>query len=539
MIKAQFIEKLKNNADIVEIISKYIEVKKAGRSFVALCPFHDDKNPSLHINEEKAYYHCFSCKASGDVITFIREYEKLSYVEAIEKLADFMNMEVEYSDNKTFKNPNKILLPTLDLFYKEQLLSNPSALNYLNSRKITQDLREKFGLGFAPASQLTLQVLKNEGFTLNEALELGAIKKGEQGYYASFSNRITFPIHNHYGTLIAFGGRTISNHPAKYINSSQNILFNKSKVLYNFHRAREEIYAKKEIIICEGYLDTIMLTKAGYKNTVAVLGTALTEEHLPLLKREDLKVILSFDGDEAGRTAALKSSKLLSLNKIQAYVVLFPSNSDPADLVAENREEELKRIFANKIDAIEFFIRESLRKYDLTSAISKAKALEEISTFTQELDFLVAQNYQNLVSELLQLPLTSFKLFKDESFELKKKLPKAEGKKDILELRILKTLKEDELWAKNVSPLLSKINFKIHGDIYEKISKRDYNNSLIISLILDERIEILEGNSRYKALIMLKIRQVEGEIKIANLSEDEIFSKQKELRELKKKLKEL
>lgn len=538
MITAQFIEKLKNNADIVDIISKYIEVKKAGRSFVALCPFHDDKNPSLHINEDKAYYHCFSCKASGDVINFIREYEKLSYVEAIEKLADFVNMEVEYSDNKKHRNPNKILLPTLDLFYKEQLLANPTALNYLSSRKITKDLIEKFGLGFAPASHFTLELLKKEGFTLNEALEVGAIKKGEQGYYASFSNRITFPIHNHYGTLIAFGGRTISQHPVKYINSSQNILFNKSKILYNFHRAREEIYAKKEVIITEGYLDTIMLTKAGYKNTVAVLGTALTEEHLPLLRREDLKVILSFDGDEAGRAAALKSSKLLSLNKIQAYVVLFPSGSDPADLVAENRREELERIFLNKIDAIEFFIRESLRKYDLTSAISKSKALEEIMLFTQELDFLVAQNYQNLVSELLQIPLTSFKLFKDESFELKKKLPKEE-KRDILELRVLKTLKEDEDFARNISPLLSEINFKVHGELYEKLSKKDYNNPSIISLMLDERIELLEGNSRYKALIMLKIRQSESEIKIANLSEEEIFSKQKELRELKKKLKEL
>lgn len=540
MIKPQFIEKLKNSADIVEIISKYIEVRKSGRSFVAICPFHDDSNPSLHINENKGFYHCFSCKASGDIINFIMEYEKINYIEAIGKLASFCNLEIEYTQGSNFKSINKMILPTLDMFYKQQLYSNAAALNYLFERKIDKELIQNFGIGFAPNSQISLQLLKNEGFDLRDALEVGAIKNGEGGFYASFSNRITFPIHNHFGNLIGFGARTISNHPAKYINSPQSSLFDKSKILYNFHRAKDEIYTKKEVIITEGYMDTIMLCKAGFKNTVAVLGTALTVQHLPLLKRENLKVILSFDGDQAGINAAIKSSKLLSLNKIQAYVVTFPNGADPADLVCANKIKDLKEIFEKKVDAIEFYIRQTVKNYDINSPVSKSLALEEICNFTNELDFIIAQNYQNLVSELLKVPITSFKLFKDVKFEFKKKAVLQKNyKRDILELRLLKTLIEDKEFFKLICKILSKDSFKNHFDIYEKICNKDFNDSLIIGLMVDEKIDVLEGNWRFKALLMLKIRQIEADLKVVNLSEDEILNKQLEIKQLKKKLKEI
>ena len=345
MIEQKSIEHLRNSIDIADVVGAYVSLKRSGSSLVGLCPFHDDKSPSMHVSSNRGLYHCFACGAGGDAIKFVMEYEKLSYPQAIEKLASMFGIQLEYSNEKTQKKDNSLkeILELLNNYYKTELFNpaNAAALSYLKERALSPAMIEKFELGWAPPSQNTINLLQKNEIEAIKAFSAGAIKNGERGVYASFSNRITFPIYNHIGSIVGFGGRTISDHPAKYINSPQSEIFDKSRVLYGYDKARTAIFKSGEVIICEGYMDCIMLHQAGFFNAVAVLGTALTPKHLPLLKKENIKVILSFDSDTAGQNAALRSAELLSRSSIDGKVVLIEGGKDPAELVAANRQSEL------------------------------------------------------------------------------------------------------------------------------------------------------------------------------------------------------
>ena len=290
LISKTSIENLKNQIDIVDIVSSYIELKKSGANFKACCPFHSEDTASFTVSPAKQIYHCFGCSNGGDAIKFVMEYEKLTYPEAIEKIAALTNFNLEY-DNNDSQVLNTSILDAVNNYYQNNLFSNSNALQYLNSRGITKESIDKFQIGYASSSNDTITYLKNNFFDLNMAKELGIIDSGSNGLYARFIERITFPIFLQNGKLVGFGGRTISGHNAKYVNSPATKLFNKSALLFGYNLARESIYQSKEIIITEGYLDVIMLHQAGFTNSVATLGTALTSQHVPLLKKSDAKVI--------------------------------------------------------------------------------------------------------------------------------------------------------------------------------------------------------------------------------------------------------
>jgi DNA primase len=247
MIKPESIENLKSITDIVDVIGNYIQLKKKGSNFTALCPFHNEKTPSFVVSPTKQIYHCFGCGASGDAIKFIMDYEKLTYPEAVEKLANMYNFELEYTKNKTFISTN--ILEKLNSFYKEKLIHNKTAYNYLKKRGLNDNTIEKFALGYAPSSNEQLDFINQSKLPIDEAINLGAFAKGENGIYARLIDRITFPIFSINNKIIAFGGRTISNHPAKYINYTNTKIFNKSKTFYGLNFARDKVLRKKEIII--------------------------------------------------------------------------------------------------------------------------------------------------------------------------------------------------------------------------------------------------------------------------------------------------
>ena len=239
------------------------------------------------------------------------EYEKLNYPEALEKLADSYNFTLGYTDNKHNK-PKSQLMDRVNDWYKNLLNSKQTALSYVKERGIFESSVEKFGIGYAPDSNATINFIKSQTLPIPEAIETGVLGYNQEtrNTYARFIERVTFPIHATNGSMVGFGGRTITGHQAKYVNSPESPYFNKSRLLYAYHHARQDIYKLKEIIITEGYLDVIMLHQAGFTNAVATLGTALTPEHLPLLRKGEPKVIMAYDGDKAGRAAALKASKL-------------------------------------------------------------------------------------------------------------------------------------------------------------------------------------------------------------------------------------
>ena len=538
MIKEESIERLLSIVDIVEVVERYVPLKRSGRNSVGICPFHDDRNPSMSVNSQMGIFHCFSCKAGGNAIKFIMEYEKISYPEAIEKLAASVGFTLEYENNHfgETKKESKKILELLNGYYQNLLYSNQEALNYLYSRGITDELIRKFGIGWAPASQNTIRLLENEEIEPSEALNVGAIKQNERGFYASFTERITFPICNHTGRLVGFGGRTISNHPAKYVNSPQCSVFDKSRIFYAFDLAKKSAYDKKELIITEGYMDVIMLHKAGFTNAVAVLGTALTELHLPLIKRGNFKVILSFDGDSAGINAAIKSAKLLSTNGIDSGVVIIQDGLDPADMVFRGEIKKLKEIYANSVESGEFLIRNIVKNYDISRPIVKNQALNEIIAYTNTLNPIVAGSYQDLVANLLKIPINSFRLtknsqqntnfseFKNEKTQNSVQNGAFSRQKDINELQILKSMVLNKNYLQLFYDYGENDDFKAHKDLLGIVlsgDENDENKAIFRNLALDENIlEFSEDDKFIMALKILRENRYRDEIEILKRSDD-------------------
>ncbi|RKO64452.1 DNA primase [Campylobacter sp. P255] len=527
MIEQASIEQLLQKTDIVDIIAHYVEVKKQGSSYVCVCPFHDDKNPSMHINSVKGFYHCFACKAGGNVFKFVMDYEKLNFVEAVEKVASWSNFSLTYTSQKQDNKKSIIhILPTLNAFYKQNLSKNKEALAYLYKRGLNDEDIRAFELGFAPSSNETLRLLQNEQITQEEALEVGAIKQNDNGVYASFINRITFSIYDHKNLLIGFGGRTLDEaNMAKYVNSPQSKLFDKSRVFYALNLAKDAIYKQKEMIICEGYMDAIAFHKAGFKNAVAVLGTALGEHHIPLIKRFEARVILCFDNDNAGLNAAVRSAHLLSLAKIDGKVVLIEGGKDPAELVATHQEKLLFNILEKGLELGEFYIRSLISGFDLNSALSKQKALEEVQKYTFNLEPLIANSYTTLVANLLGVNITYIKLSKNTRKNFTLSTPVRQNKiNNISELELLKFLYENPK-AIGLFQLLSAKEYFLHQDIAKAIiDQKDFEDPNIRELYEVENIKILNNLEEFLYAIC-KINFAHFN-KLKNLTLKQAFKKQ-------------
>lgn len=542
MIKSESIQRLIEQTDIVDVVSRYVNLKRSGRNFVGICPFHDDKNPSMSVSPERNMYHCFACKAGGDAINFIQEYEKLNFPEAVEKLASMQNFTLEYTDEKSnFKKIDKEALSIVKAYYQSLLYQNKAAINYLYSRGFNDKLIAKFELGYAPNSQNTLNLLSNEKIDPKDAINLGIVKVGEGGnLYASFIDRIIFTINNHAGKIVGFGGRTITNHPAKYVNSPQSSVFDKSQIFYAYDKAKDEIYKLKEIIITEGYMDTIMLHKAGHKNAVAVLGTALTPKHLPLLRRSNAKITLCFDGDSAGINAAFKSSKLLLQNDFDTNVVVIPKGADPADLVQAGNLKELDKILNLKTEAGEFVIRQIANKFELQRPVQKQLALDEIVNFTKTLNPIVADSYKSLVSMILGISIDSFSLSNSGKNSIKsiQNFAKFEKKKDYLELQIIKTLYLNKEFFNKCKDMFLDAKFQTHEDEFKALLHTQKTpedeimlREISIDISIDEFKSIDELSRAYKILI---INTYENMLK--KLKNSDLENKQEEIKQIQRRI---
>ncbi|WP_458700243.1 DNA primase [Sulfurospirillum sp. 1307] len=498
MIDNNSIENLKTRLDIVDVVGSYLELKKSGANFKCVCPFHDDSNPSLVISPSKQIYHCFSCGAGGDSIKFVMEYEKLSYPEAIEKLANMYNFSLTYTSQNGKKQEDRKLLENLNNFYKKNLDNNTFAKEYLTKRGIGEASIEKFEIGYAPSSRETLSFLGSHGYSVSEAIELGILGSGEGGTYARFIERIMFPIKSASGKIVGFGGRTINNHPAKYINSPQTKLFNKSYLLYGYNFAKENIFKQNNIIITEGYLDVIMLHQAGFQTAVATLGTALTKEHLPLITKTNPRVILAYDGDSAGIAAALKASLMLSKMSVDGGVVIFGAGADPADMVKNGQIEELNRLFNKPTAFVEFVITHIIKKYNIKNPIEKQKALEETSAYLKTLPATINEEYTGIVAAKLNISQNLIKVQTHNSSRLQNNKRVFE---DILELTIIKTLLTK---PSLIDTLLDTINpkmFKTHQIELDALLKNQKDHPKLREILLRDDIKVY-GESEFTASML-------------------------------------
>ncbi|MDD5160628.1 MAG: DNA primase [Sulfuricurvum sp.] len=495
MITQDSIEALKARLDIVDVVGSYVELKRAGSSFKAPCPFHDEKSPSFTVNPSRQKYHCFGCGAGGDSINFVMEYEKLSYPEAIEKLAASTNFTLHYTDNAQQKK-RSTLLETLNEWYQKLLEQNKTALDYLHERGIYASSIERFGIGYAPTSPETLRFLDQRRLPTAEAIEQGAIGRGEEGrLFARFIERITFPIHSTSGAIVGFGGRTITGHQAKYVNSSQSAIFNKSRLLYAYHLARDSVYRRREIIVTEGYLDVVMLHQAGFTHAVATLGTALTSEHLPLLRKGEPKVFVAYDGDKAGRAAAFKAAKLLSSSGFDGGVILFEGGLDPADMIKTGQIEQLNALLHRPIPFIEFVISETIDGYDLQDPKAKESALHESLGYLKTLSPLLQEEYRPLTASKLGISPSLIRLGNTQNAQHK---PLQLSHHDIWELSFIKTLIERPHITDSILDFIDGSLLQYHGSEFEAALRGEINDPRLSALMMDDRIRIFDGDEGLK-----------------------------------------
>jgi len=522
MIEQNSIENLKNRLDIVEVIGSYIELKKSGANYKARCPFHLEDTPSFVVSPSKQIYHCFGCGAGGDAISFVMDYDKLSYPETIEKLASDFNIPLSYTKGSFEKKDNARVLELVNQFYKKNLFSNSIANNYLENRGVYTSSIEKFEIGYAPSSHQTISFLKENLLPLDDALKTGVLGKDERGnIYARLIERITFPIYAPNGKIVGFGGRTISNHPAKYINSPQTYLFNKSKLLYGYNIARNSIVKKGRIIVVEGYLDVIMLHQAGFSECVATLGTALTSEHLPLLRRAEPKVILSYDGDRAGIEAAFKASKMLIASSIDGGVVIFEEGKDPADMVKEGDIKTLKNLFNEPKPFAYFVIEQIAHRYNLKNPLEKEKALKEGVEFLKTLSPVLQEEYKNYLSTVLSIDKRVIRIQRRQNSQ-----PNGTNlqKEDLAELSIIKTLLLRPEYQDMVLDNISENVFKVHKDLFVKVIG-DTEKKGFEGLLVREDISELDEEGLKKQLRMLLMKHYQTGLKNITSRADIAFDK--------------
>lgn len=360
------IDEIRNSANIVDIISAYVQLKKRGRNFFGLCPFHQEKTPSFAVSEEKQIYNCFGCGAGGNVFKFLMEYKSISFVEAVQEVADHLGIKLEYekgidsevqNEQETYYEINvKAAKYFSDNLIKS--LAGETARQYLLARRLSEKTMRTFGLGFAlPGWDNFIKFAEEEKIDLENARILGLVDtKDKGGYYDKFRNRIMYPIFSPNGRVIAFGGRILdgSEKAAKYLNSPESIIYYKRKSLYGLYHAKDEIRKLDKVILVEGYMDVIALYQGGVKNVVASSGTSLTEEQVQLISRYTKNIVLLFDADTAGEKASLRSIEILLKYNFDVKIAALPEGEDPDSFINKNGKEAFNEYVSKAQNFLEY-----------------------------------------------------------------------------------------------------------------------------------------------------------------------------------------
>ena len=502
-----FIDDLLSRIDIVEIINDRVNLKQQGNSYKGLCPFHAENTPSFTVSNSKQFYHCFGCGASGDVIKFLQEYEGLTFVEAVEKLALQANIKIPETNSDHSDYHDRLIKVNnfVSSLFQKNLENNTKAQKYLESRNITNKEIELFSIGFANDSWDTITQILKQKKILKEGKELGLLTESKGKTYDRFRNRIIFPIKNTMGNVIAFGGRTLDkNETAKYINSPESKLFYKSSQVYGLFESKQSINKKNQIIVVEGYTDVISLHANGFKNVVATLGTAFTKSHLNKILRYTKNIIFCFDGDEAGKKAAWKAL-INSLSEIRDNIdiefTFLPDGKDPDQLCMQNGKESFQDLLSTSMPFSEFLFDNLKINLDLTKVEDKSKFITSITSFIQQIPVGV---FRTLMEEKLST-LTNI-----ERGELFRSIQTKDAKPSDtkLEKDLVVDVSEDYMlsilleypsllspYEDKIFPLIENATIK---NILKKISmlnkKNDKNNASIIMENLPEEKDFIQDH---------------------------------------------
>lgn len=517
----ELIEEIRTNNDIVDVISKYVTLKRSGRNFFGLCPFHKEKSPSFAVSPDKQIFHCFGCGAGGNVIHFISKIEGLDFKDTLELLANRANIELptleNSEDDKTARLKSKVyeINKIAAEFYHENLYKPTSkmAQEYIKKRKLDNRTLKAFLIGYAGNFNELYLLLKQKGFTEEEMLASSLVKRTDNGgYMDSFRKRLMFPIQDVRERVIAFGGRVLDDSKPKYINSPENIVYSKGRNLFGLNVAKK--HDTKRIIIVEGYMDAISLYQRGITNVVASLGTAMTESQGRLLRRHSEQVILGYDADRAGQAAILRGMEILQNLGCDIRVLQIEGAKDPDEYVLKYGPERFQRCVDNSISLVEFKVKVLLKELNIENTNDKIKFLNEIakilSKITNQIEReiyvdKIAREYK-ISKEAIYAEINKL-IYKDNqgSKKLEKKVItmelKEESKTNISE----STLKKEKLviyllineYSKSYEKIAKLItlndiqdetNRQILKKMYEEFQKGNINTNQIVDWFQDENI---------------------------------------------------
>jgi len=417
------VNKVRSAVDLVDIVSEYVQLKRSGRSLVGLCPFHSEKTPSFNVNAERQFFHCFGCRAGGDVFSFLMKIEQLTFAEALQKLADRAgislprNEQEEASPERTAKQLMYEAHQLVAKLYHYVLTSTPygtAAMKYLEKRGIQEQTITEFQIGFAPDSwDFVTQFLQKRQFPLDLMVEAGLLAKSENGrIFDRFRGRVIFPIHNTQGEVVAFGGRSLDGAHPKYLNSPETPLFNKSTTIFNLHRARTSIRKRKQAILFEGYVDVISAWQAGLTQGIATLGTAITEQHARMIRKNVEQVIVCYDGDTAGQEATAKAIELLQQAGCVVRIAPLPQGTDPDDYIRQHGAEAFsQQVLLQAMPVTAFRLQHLRTKFVIQDKTDQARYIQAALAVISELSSAVERDmYERQLAEEFSLSLDALKL---------------------------------------------------------------------------------------------------------------------------------
>ncbi len=515
----EILDEIRSRNDIVSTISQYMTLKRKGRNYFGLCPFHNEKSPSFSVSPDKQIFHCFGCGVGGDVINFVKKIENIGFLDSVRLLAEKSGIQlpndISKAEEENIKLKNRVykINELAAKFYHENLYKPTSkiAQDYIKKRKLNNATLKSFLMGYASnSSNELLRYLKEHGFTEEELLASCLIGKSDRGYYDKFRNRLMIPIRDERGRFIAFGGRVLDDSKPKYINSPENIVYSKGRNLFGLNVAREGVHGPlKRLLIVEGYMDAISLYQRGITNVVASLGTALTDSQGRLLRRNTEQVILGYDADGAGQQAIIRGMEILKSMDIDIRILQISGAKDPDEYVLKFGSEKMLKAMDEAISAIEFKIKVLRTNLDLNNVNDKVKFLTEIAKILSNVDnnierevyidriskvYEISKNaIVSEVDKLLYRSLAGVTKFEKSNIVLKDtqdlKIDVATRKREGMVVYLLVDYTKaafDKI--KNVVDLnliKSEKNKKIIGILYERI---DLNNlpENIISLFEDE-----------------------------------------------------
>ena len=385
MVTDAEIERIRKSANIVDIISSYVPLTQKGKNYFGVCPFHEDHSPSMSVSEEKQIYKCFSCGAAGNVFTFVSEYENVKFLEAVKIVADKCGIPFHGTIRKEKPKNNTQEYEIMNLalkFYQNNLNSGEGikAKEYLKKRNLDEEAIKDFDLGLALGGNYSLnKLLTNKKYSLDIIERLGLVNQNNDYVNDVFQRRIMFPIHDLDGNVVGFTGRIYEDtNQAKYINSKESNIFKKGQILFNYHRAKQEIKRKKEVILVEGNMDAIRMYTSGIKNVVALMGTSLTNEQVEIIKGLRAKIILMFDNDSAGEIATYQNGTILEEANLTPYIVRLSKEKDPDEYIIKNGAQALEENIRNPISFLDFKLKYFKRDKDLEKVDDLASYIKEI-----------------------------------------------------------------------------------------------------------------------------------------------------------------